>query len=315
MVRERNPSRLFSKVTIVGVGLMGGSLGLAIKKRGLAKEVVGLVRRRQTLVRAKALGAIDAGTLSLPQAVRGAELVIVATPVNQLGNMLRDLAPHLPAGCLVTDVGSTKVRFLRDVEKMFYVPDLVTKTVPVKPTFTFVSSHPMAGSEKEGVEHARKDLYESSHCLLIRTKYTPADAIARLETFWRSVGCRLVSVVTPEEHDHWVAAVSHLPHALAACLVNVVQDLAQHDPRLVTAAGPGFRDTTRVAAGAPALWTEILLSNREEVCGMIQLLRQQLSRMETALQSNEPRRLSAQLEQASSFRQELEKKRRVRKVH
>jgi prephenate dehydrogenase len=173
----------------------------------------------------------------------------------------------------------------------------------------------MAGSEKEGVEHARKDLYEGSHCLLIRTKYTPPEAITRLEVFWRGTGCRLVSVVTPEEHDHWMASVSHLPHAVAACLVNVVRDLSQKDPRLATAAGPGFRDTTRVAAGNPALWTDILLSNREELCGMIQVLRQQLSRLETALQSNEPRRLLAQLEQASIFRQELEKKRRVRKVH
>jgi prephenate dehydrogenase len=315
MVKERNPYRLFSKVTIVGVGLMGGSLGLAIKKRGLAREVVGLVRRRQTLVRAKALGAIDSGTLSLPQALHGAELVVVATPVSQLPNMLRQLAPYLPAGCLVTDVGSTKVRFLREVEKMFFVPDLVTKAVPVKPSFTFVSSHPMAGSEKEGVEHARKDLFEGSHCLLLRTKYTPAEAITRLEAFWLGTGCRQVSVVTPEEHDRWVAAVSHLPHALAACLVNVVRDLSQKDPRLAEVAGTGFRDTTRVAAGSPALWTEILLSNREELCGMIQVLRQQLSRLETALQSNESRRLLAQLEQASVFRQELEKKRRVRKIH
>jgi prephenate dehydrogenase len=315
MVRERNPSRLFKKVTIVGVGLMGGSLGLAIKKRGLAREVVGLVRRRQTLVRAKALGAIDSGTLSIAQAVHGAELVVVATPVNQLANMLRELAPHLPAGCLVTDVGSTKVRFLQEVEKMFFVPDLVTKVVPVKPAFTFVSSHPMAGSEKEGVENARKDLYEGSHCMLVRTKYTPSEAITRLEAFWRGTGCRLVSVVTPEEHDRWVAAVSHLPHAVAACLVNVVRDLSQKDARLASAAGSGFRDTTRVAAGPPALWTDILLSNREKLCGMIQVLRQQLSRMETALQSNEPRRLLEQLEQAAVFRQELEKKRRVRKVH
>ena len=315
MVRERNPTRMFSKVTIVGVGLMGGSLGLAIKKRGLAREVVGLVRRRQTLVRAKALGVIDSGTLSIPQAVHGAQLVVVATHVNQLAPMLRQLAPHLPEGCLVTDVGSVKVRFLRDVEKMFYVPDLVTKTVPVKPTFTFVSSHPMAGSEKEGVENARKDLYEGSHCMLIRTKYTPPEAIARLEAFWRATGCRLVNVVTPEEHDRWVAAVSHLPHALAACLVNVARDLSQKDPRLATAVGSGFRDTTRISAGSPALWTDILLSNREEICGMIQLLRQQLSRLETALQSNEPRRLLAQLEQAASFRLELEKKRRVRKIH
>jgi prephenate dehydrogenase len=306
---------MFSKVTIVGVGLMGGSLGLALKKRGLAREVVGLVRRRQTLVRAKALGAIDSGTLSIPQAVHGAELVVVATPVNQLAAMLQQLAPHLPAGCLVTDVGSTKVRFLREVEKMFFVPNLVTKAVPLKPAFTFVSSHPMAGSEKEGVEHARKDLYEGSHCMLIRTKYTPPEALARLEAFWRGLGCRQVSVVTPEEHDRWVAAISHLPHAVAACLVNVVRELAQKEPRLATAAGTGFRDTTRVAAGSPALWTDILLSNREELCGMIQGLRQQLSRLETALQSNEARRLLAQLEQAAVFRQELEKKRRVRKVH
>ncbi len=315
MVKQRSTTRMFSKVAIVGVGLMGGSLGLAIKKRGLAREVAGLVRRRPTTVRAKALGAIDQGTLSIPQAMHGAELVILAAPVHQLVPLLKDIAPHLPAGCLVTDIGSVKGNFMREVEKVFYIPDLVTKQVPVKPQFNFVSSHPMAGSEKEGVENARKDLYEGSHCMLIRTKYTSAEALARLENFWHAVGCRMVSVVTPEEHDRWVGAVSHLPHAVSACLVNVVRELAAKDPRVAAVVGSGFRDTTRIAAGAPALWVDILLNNRDEVLNMIQQLRHQLSRLETALQSREAKRLFEQLEQASIFRQELEKKRRVRKIH
>jgi prephenate dehydrogenase len=173
----------------------------------------------------------------------------------------------------------------------------------------------MAGSEKEGVEFARKDLYEGSHCMLIKTKHTPEDALARLETFWRAVGCRRVSVVSPEEHDRWVAAVSHLPHAVAACLANVVRDLALKDPRVAEVVGSGFRDTTRVAAGSPSLWVEILLNNREEVCSAVHQLRHQLSKLEASLQSQEARRLLEQLEQASIFRQELEKRRRVRKVH
>lgn len=315
MVTQRAATRLFSKVTIVGVGLMGGSLGLAIKKRGLAREVVGLVRRRPTSVRAKALGAIDQGTLSLPQAVHGADLVVLATPVTQMASLLKEIAPHLPAGCLVTDVGSTKIKLIRDLEKIFYIPDLISKIVPPKPQFAFVSSHPMAGSEKEGVEYARRDLYEGSHCLLIRTKYTESDALARLDTFWRAVGCRQVSVVTPEEHDRWVATVSHLPHAVAVCLVNVLRELAGRDSRIADAAGSGFRDTTRVAAGPPHLWLDILMNNREYLCEMIHLFRHQLSRMETALQSSEQRRLLELLEHASGFRQEMEKKRRGRKIH
>jgi prephenate dehydrogenase len=314
MVRARAAApRLFGKVVIVGVGLMGGSLGLAVKKRGLAREVVGLVRRRQTIARAKALGAIDSGTLSPAQAFPGADLVVLATPVETMPELLRGFLPLLPAGCLVTDVGSTKVKFLRELEMRLYLPDPARKTPPPRVAFTFASSHPMAGSEKEGVEHARRDLYDGSHCLLVRTKYTPAEALHRLEQFWRAVGCRQVSVVGAEEHDRWVAAVSHLPHAAAACLVNVLAELSARDPRIGEAAGPGFRDTTRVAAGSPALWTDILLANRGEVCATIGLFRHQLSRLEMALNSGETRRVLACLEQASTFRQSLERPKRERR--
>jgi len=312
MVKARTaPVQQFSKIVIVGVGLMGGSLGLAVKKRGLIKEVVGLARRRSTMVRAKALGAIDQGVLTPEQALPGANLVVFATPSKVIPDLLQEYAPWIPAKCLVTDVGSTKVRFLREMEKRFYQPDLVRKQPPPELRFTFISSHPMAGSEKEGVEFARKDLYDGSHCLLIRTKHANPEALERLETFWRAVGCRQISVISPEEHDRWVAAVSHLPHALAACLVNVLADLTARDPRIRTAAGPGFRDTTRVAAGAPALWLDILMQNHEEVSSMIDLLRHQLSRLETALRSGEEKRLFEFLERASVFRQEMETPKRV----
>jgi prephenate dehydrogenase len=170
----------------------------------------------------------------------------------------------------------------------------------------------MAGSEREGVEAARADLYEGSHCLLIKHKYTAVEALPKLEAFWRAVGCRHVTVATPEEHDRWVAAVSHLPHALAVCLVNLLAELSGHDNRIASVIGSGFRDTTRVAAGPPFLWQDILMSNREEICAMINQLRHHLSRLETALQSGEERRLLEQLQRASTFRQALEMKRRVR---
>jgi len=314
MVKARTVSpRLFSKVVIVGVGLMGGSLGLAIKKRGLAREVVGLVRRRPVIARAKLLGALDTGMLVPAQAFHGADLVVLATPVKTLPGLLQEYAPLLPEGCLVTDLGSTKGWFLREVERLFYLPDLVRKTPPPRLQFSFVSSHPMAGSEKEGVEFARKDLYEGSHCLLIRTKHTSDVAMAKLEAFWHAVGCRQVVVTTPEEHDRWVAAASHLPHAVATCLVNVLADLTAKDAHIRDVAATGFRDTTRVAASSPTLWLDILMSNRDEVCGMIDLLRHQLSRMETALKSGETRRLLELLERASAFRQEMEIQKRVRK--
>lgn len=314
MVKTRSaPARLFAKIVIVGVGLMGGSLGMAVKRRGLARQVVGLARRRPTLVRAKALGAIDQGTLSPHEAFAGADLVVLAAPVSTLPDLLQSYATLIPAGCLVTDVGSTKTRFLREVEKRFFLPDLVRKTPPPELQFTFVSSHPMAGSEKEGVEFARKDLYDGANCLLIRTKHAPAEALERLEAFWLAVGCRQVGIVTPEEHDHWVAAVSHLPHSLAACMVNLLADLDAKDSRIRSAAGPGFRDTTRVAAGSPALWLDILMNNREELSVMIDLLRHQLSVFEAALRSGEEKRLLALLERASAFRQEMETKKRASK--
>lgn len=294
---------LFSRVVIAGVGLMGGSLGLAIKRQGLAREVVGLVRRRSTIREAKARGCIDAGTLSIPQAVRDAEMVVLAGPVSSTLPLLKAMLPHLPAGCLVTDLGSTKVKLLGHIAGL----------LPPKPGFDFISSHPMAGSEKAGVQAARRDLYQGSLCMLIKTPGVNPETLACLKAFWNSVGCREIRIVTPQEHDRWTAAVSHLPHAAAVSLVNLIADLAVRDTGLLEIAATGFLDTTRIAGGLPAMWQDILLNNREEICTVLARFRQKLSRLEGFLRNREEKSLRQELERAYVFRQGMEGKRHGRK--
>ncbi len=294
---------LFSKAVIAGVGLMGGSLGLAMKKQGLAREVVGLVRRVKTIREAKARGCIDSGTLSVPRAVRDADLVILAGPVSSTLPLLKAMLPHLHAGCLVTDLGSTKVKLLGHIAGL----------LPPKPGFDFISSHPMAGSEKAGVLAARQDLYLGSLCMLIKTSGVNMAALAPLKALWRSVGCRKIKVVTPQEHDRWTAAVSHLPHAVAVGLVNLIVDLAARDTGLMEIASTGFLDTTRIAGGLPAMWQDILLNNREEICTVLVRFKKKLSRLEGFLRNREETSLRQELERAYAFRQGMEGKKNGRK--
>ncbi len=294
---------LFSKAVIAGVGLMGGSLGLAMKKQGLAREVVGLVRRRTTIREAKGRGCIDSGTLSIPRAVRDADLVVLGGPVRSTIPLLKAMLPHLHAGCLVTDLGSTKVKLLGQVAGI----------LPPKPGFDFISSHPMAGSEKAGVQAVRQDLYQGSLCMLIKTPGVNPEAIARLKAFWKSVGCREIRYITPKEHDRWTAAVSHLPHAAAVVLVNLIADLAARDAGLPEIASTGFLDTTRIAGGLPAMWQDILMDNNEEICTLLARFNRKLSCLEGFLRNREGKFLRRELERAYAFRQGMEGKRDGRK--
>lgn len=287
----------FNKIMIAGVGLMGGSLGLAVKRAGLARSVAGLARRPLTLRQAKRLGCIDQGTLDPAVAAAGADLVVLSGPVSSTPGLLADLAPHLPAGCLVTDVGSTKGWLLEQLKPML-----------AKRRFTFVGSHPMAGSEKAGVSESRADLYDRSLCLLVPTPGAHAGGLGRLRAFWRGVGCSRVLTLPAAAHDRLTAAASHLPHLAAVTLVNVLADEAARDPRVLDVAATGFRDTTRITASLPGMWADILLTNRGEVASRLERMIARLRRFLGLLRAGRRAEVLRELERARDLRLRLEPK-------
>lgn len=233
-------------VTIIGVGLVGGSIGLALKKLRPRVRVAGVGRRRSSLARAMKAGAIDSMHLDAGQVVGRSGLVILATPVGAFAEHLRAIRPHLKRGALVTDVGSTKAEVVRAARRI------------LGPKGPFIGSHPMAGSERKGVRNARADLFAGAACIITPTSSTPRGLAARAERFWRLLGMRTVRM-SPAAHDKALARVSHLPHVLAGLLMK-----APTRNELAISA-TGLLDTTRLAGGDPEMWRDILLSNRRAI--------------------------------------------------
>jgi cyclohexadieny/prephenate dehydrogenase len=230
-------------LTIVGVGLLGGSVGLAAQARGLVRRVVGVGRDRTRLDCARASGAVTDVEVDLAAGVRDADLVVFCTPVDRIAGQVLDAAPNVRPGAVVSDVGSTKTNIV----------SALTGRLPSG--VTFVGAHPMAGSEKTGVEFARADLFEDRVTVVTPTPSSPPFAVNLVEQFWEGLGSRVLRM-TPEEHDRAVAATSHVPHAVAAALAGGLPI------DLLSLAASGFRDTTRIAAGDPDLWAAIFRANR-----------------------------------------------------
>ncbi len=251
-----NPRVRFQQITLIGVGLLGGSLGLAVKKRGLAGRVVGLVRRAESVEECRKLGVVDEATLDAETAIKNADLIVHCAPISQMRALTERFLPHLKPGAVVTDVGSVKGCVVDDLEQLI-----------AEAGGRFVGAHPMAGGEQTGVAYSVEDLFEDSTVVLTPTPASDAAAVAALREFWTALGARLLET-DPATHDELVARSSHLPHVAAAALVGVA--LGNADPDLTGAVcGPGFRDTTRVASGSPTMWRDIVLQNRGNVAAAI----------------------------------------------
>ena len=253
-------------LSIIGVGLLGGSIGLAAKKRIKGIRVIGYGHRRSTLQRALELKAIDESAESLPEAVAKADLIILCTPVGQFRKILTDIRPFLSDGAIVTDVGSTKASVVKWGEKLI--------------GRRFVGSHPMAGSEKRGVEFARADLFEKALCILTPTQRSDPGAVKIIETFWKTLGSNLTRR-SPSEHDRMLAEVSHLPHVVAAALMGIPSR------RAIDLCGKGFLDTTRIAGGDGALWRDILLDNGPNLLASLGKIRRELGEVERFIKEND----------------------------
>ncbi len=244
----------FNRITIIGVGLIGGSIGLAVKKKRIAKEVVGVFRRNSTMRKALRKRAVDRAAMNIAEGVKGADIIIIASPVYSIPDLVAEAMRYAKPGAVITDAGSTK-SWIMDKVAGFKKPGTAV---------SFVGSHPMAGSEHAGVEFARPDLLQGSPCIVVRSKGTDGRALNKISGFWKSLGAK-VSVMTPREHDRAIALVSHLPHIVAFDLAGSVPD------NILKYAAEGFKDTTRVASSDPRLWADIFLSNRKEVLSSIRV--------------------------------------------
>jgi prephenate dehydrogenase len=274
--------RRFGTVAIVGPGLIGSSLGLAMKRRGLTARVIGISRTAATLATAKRIGAIDEGSRDIG-AVRDADLIVLCLPVEGILRLAPAIVKLAKNDCVICDAGSTKAEIVRRFGAL---------------TRRFVGCHPMAGSEKRGPAHANAHLFDSSLCIITPGPRTDRDALARVKNLWVAV-CRKLVTMPAREHDRVIAAVSHLPHAAAFALVNTVpQDLLAFSAR-------GFRDTTRLAASHEELWENIFLTNRGPVAGWIGKLEKNLGRIRKAVAANDAAGLRKLLRSARKARERL----------
>ncbi len=273
----------FGTVAIVGVGLIGGSIGLALRARGSAGRVVGVGRDGGRLDAARRLGAIDAATTDPDEAAAGADVVVVCTPVDRVAADVVRAAGFAPAGALITDAGSTKRAIVEAAEAE---PEARSR---------FVAAHPIAGSERSGASHARADLFEGRTCVLTPTGRTPGDRLDRARAFWSSLGCRVIEL-DPATHDAHLARTSHLPHAMAAALASLV------GPDLVPLAAGAYRDATRVAGADAALWAPIFLANRGPMLDALVAFAGSLDGFRAALEAGDESALRAWWEAARSNR-------------
>ena len=260
----------FRKITIVGVGLLGGSLGMAVKKRRLAAEVAGYVRRAASIAECKAVGAVDSCTQHLHEAVSDADLIVLCTPLAQMLPLLKKMRPVIKRGAIVTDVGSVKTSVVKELE-----------SVVAKAGAHFVGSHPMAGAEKTGVAAARPDLFENAVCVVTPTRKSNPTALKKIENLWKSVGARVMRL-SPELHDELVSRSSHLPHVAAATLANLILD-PRHPKSQPMLCANGFRDTTRIASGSPEMWRDIALANRKNLTNSVATLIRDLQKFQAIL--------------------------------
>lgn len=274
--------RLFNKVAIIGTGLIGGSIALCIKKKRLARRVVGVAAHKESLLLAERMNAIDNGSLDI-NIIEGADLVILATPVSAILNSAPVISKIIGPDCIVSDVGSTKEEIAAKLNKIFP---------------RYVGSHPLAGSEKRSVINACPGLFKDSLCILTPLKGTDSSALKIIKGLWEQLGAE-VAFLNPAAHDKILAFVSHLPHAAAFSLINSIPD------RYLKFSAAGLKDTTRIAASDNGLWTDIFLANPKNMLKAIGSLQENLKKIKTAIEKDDRKALNKILKGAKEKRNRL----------
>jgi prephenate dehydrogenase len=278
------------QLAIVGVGLLGGSVAKAARSGALARRIVGVGRDPERLRPAVDDGTLDAAVTELDAGVREADVVLLAAPVLAIEGLLERVWRAAPDGALVTDVGSTKRNIVRAAERLAATRSLA-----------FVGSHPLAGSEQAGYRVARADLFRGATVVVTPTEKTELAALKKTSELWEALGAR-VTALDPETHDRTVAAISHLPHLIACALVD---GAGRVEPAALELAARGFRDTTRIAAGDPDMWTEIFLANRDALTAGIEAFREALADLQRIIDAGRVEPLRAELARIKAIREQL----------
>lgn len=285
----------FKHVAIIGVGLIGGSLGMVLKRLAMAETVVGIGRRIENLEAAQRLGAIDRFVRDATEGVRGADLVVLATPVDTYERQVSLWGSALRQGCVVTDVGSVKGALVARTE------------ASLPPQVHFVGAHPIAGKEKTGVSAGSPDLFLGARCIVTPTARTSPDALATVRAVWERAGS-IVLTMDPFVHDQVLGAVSHLPHAAAFALMTALGEIeAQLKPEqdVLAYGGGGLRDTTRIAASSPEMWRDICLWNRENLARMLGVYERHLAQLRALVEAGDAAGLEKYIDRARQLRERV----------
>ena len=289
MSDNANGNFIFDTIAIVGVGLIGGSLGMAAKKRGLARRVIGIGRTEQKLMRAKILGAIDEYSLDIEHGASEADLIVLCPPVQMIIPTLEKMAASIKKGAVVTDVGSTKREVVEDAG------------ILMMEGRHFIGGHPMAGSEQAGVEAAFSDLLLGATYVLTPTEDSDLTALGSLTAFVEALGAR-VEVMDPARHDEAVAVISHLPHALSAALLQLADARHRRSGKVFGLASGSFKDLTRISDSPPEIWRDICVTNADSLAGVIADMQAVLDSFKAALESGDQEAILSFFEHAGDIR-------------
>jgi len=283
---------MFQKMVVAGVGLIGGSLALDMRRRGLVEEIVGYGRTEANLKIARRKRIIDSYFLSEEDFPAGADFLMLGTPVQTIVPLTTAFLPRLKRGCIVSDVGSVKGEIVRGMDKL------------LPAGIHFVGAHPIAGSEQWGAEAARENLFMGRHCILTPTRKTNRAALGKMARLWRRVGS-FVEIMNAARHDQILGAVSHLPHLAAFALVNALDQTKMDGVDLKRFCAGGFRDITRIASSRPELWRDICLLNRRAVSSSLANYIRTLERLKRWIDGRNGRALDREFANANEVREQL----------
>ncbi|WP_028842299.1 prephenate dehydrogenase [Thermodesulfovibrio yellowstonii] len=279
----------FNTVSILGVGLIGGSLALALKEKKLVNKIIGYGRNEQRLKEALKLGIIDSYTTSFKKASQ-AELIVLATPAGIFEKIIIEMLDYIQEGTVIIDVGSVKESVVNIFEKIL-----------PKGVF-FIGTHPIAGSDKTGFEHAKGDLFKKAKVIITPTENTDKSALEKVSNLWQKIGA-VVEFMSADKHDKIYALVSHLPHLISFCMVNTV---AEMDKNFIKYAGSGFKDTTRIAKSSPEVWRDIFIMNDKNILQCLEIFAKNLKEIKKMLSKKDSEGVKTFIEKAKNLRKEID---------
>ena len=283
----------FEKVCIVGLGLIGGSIGLAIKRSNISNQITGYARSNSTLERAIDLGLVDSVRDNLKDAVNDSDLVILATPLSTFRELVEEMSPFLKKGCIITDTGSAKLTVIEDLK------DILPNGVE------FVPGHPIAGTEESGPDAGFAELFDNRWCILTPTEDNSSNAVDLVKDFWESIGSK-VEIMDPMHHDKVLAITSHIPHLIAFNIVGTANNLANVTKKeVVKYSAGGFRDFTRIAASDPKMWSDIFTYNSDAVLEMLDLFSNDLAKLKAAVIKKDSDLLFSNFEKTREVRKNI----------